>query len=94
MIFADTTLTLACQGTTTVTTMEDASQNRSRWITSGWRNEPKNEQQQAAGHNQNSPFCLQRRPGICLRLYRYQHGDPDNVIAFTMVRCCASCDKS
>jgi hypothetical protein len=33
-------------------------------------------------------------PGICLRLYRYQHGDPDNVIAFTMVCCCASCDKS
>src|SRR5262249_13728927 len=33
-------------------------------------------------------------PGICLRLYRYQHGDPDNVIAFTMVCCCASCDNS
>src|SRR5215510_13723348 len=33
-------------------------------------------------------------PGICLRLYRYQHGDPDNVIAFAMVCCCASCDNS
>src|SRR5262249_41265880 len=34
------------------------------------------------------------RPGICLRLRRYQHGDPSNVIAFTVVCCCASCDDS
>jgi hypothetical protein len=31
---------------------------------------------------------------VCLRLDRYDHGDPDNVIAFTMVCCCTSCDNS
>ena len=36
-----------------------------------------------------SPISFQTRPGICLRLYRYHHGDPDKVIAFAMVGRCA-----
>ena len=50
--------------------------------TSGSPKEPKNEQQ-AAGHNQSSPFAFRKRPGI--RFRRYLHGDPDKVIAFAMV---------
>jgi hypothetical protein len=51
--------------------------------TSGSPKEPKNEQQ-AAGHNQSSPFAFRKR----------LHGDPDKVIAFAMVCWCASCDNS
>jgi hypothetical protein len=36
-----------------------------------------------------SPISFQKRPGICLRLYRYHHDDPDKVIAFAMVCRCA-----
>jgi hypothetical protein len=54
-------------------------------ITSGSPKEPKNEQQ-AAGHSQSSRSIRSCRLPMPRR---YRHGDPDNVIAFAIVCCCA-----